>query len=182
MRRDKINSQKHLSQEIFNSLPENVAPYVKQTTDKAASAWLNVMPIQEKNLNLNKQEFRDALRIRYDMKLANLPSKCVCGEMFSMDHALICKKGGLISKRHDNVRDLLTVLLNKVCVDVQSELHLTPIETETVNLRSPNTNHDSRLDVKDRGFWTHDQTAFSDIRVTHVGSQSNQNRDTNTVF
>ena len=116
------------------------------------------------------------------MKLANLPSKCVCGEIFSVDHALICKKGGFISKRHDNIRDLLTVLLNKVCVDVQSEPHLIPIKTEKFNLRSANTNDDSRLDVKARGFWTRDQTAFFDIRVTHVGSQSNKNRDTNTVF
>ena len=113
------------------------------------------------------------------MKLANLPSKCVCGEMFSVDHALICKKGGFISKRHDNIRDLLTVLLNKVCVDVQSEPHLIPIETETFNLRSANTNDDSRLA---RDFWTCEQRAFFDIRVTHVGSQSNKNRDTNTVF
>ena len=62
------------------------------------------------------------------------------------------------------------------------EPHLIPIETETFNLRSANTNDDSRLDVKARGFWTRDQTAFFDIRVTHVGSQSNKNRDTYTVF
>ena len=30
VRRKKINSQKHLCQEIFNSLPENVTPYIKQ--------------------------------------------------------------------------------------------------------------------------------------------------------
>ena len=65
---------------------------------------------------------------------------------------------------------------------VQSEPNLIPIETETFNLRSANTNDDSRLDVKARGFWTRNQTAFFDIRFTHVGSQSNKNRDTNTVF
>ena len=97
-------------------------------------------------------------------------------------NALLCKKGGFVSKRHDNIRDLLTVLLNKVCVDVQSEPHLIPIETETFNLRSANNNNDgSRLAVEARGFWTRDQTSFFDIRVTHVGSQSNKNRDTNTV-
>ena len=80
------------------------------------------MPIQEQNLNLNKQEFCDALRIRYNMKLANLPLKCVCGEMFSVDHALICKKGGFISKRHDNILDLLTVSLN-VCGSIRTKPH-----------------------------------------------------------
>ena len=33
VRRDKVNSHKHLSQEIFNLLPENVTPHLKQATD-----------------------------------------------------------------------------------------------------------------------------------------------------
>ena len=37
VRLDKFNSQKHLNEEIFNSLPENVTPYVKQATDRAAA-------------------------------------------------------------------------------------------------------------------------------------------------
>ena len=92
------------------------------------------------------------------------------------------KKGDYISKRHDNLRDFLTVLLNKTCVDVQSEPHLLPIETEQFRLRSTNTNDDSRLDIKARDFWTRDQTAFFDIRVTHIGSQSNKNQKTAVVF
>ena len=81
-------------------------------------------------------------------------------EPFTVNHSLLCKKGGYISKRHDNLRDFLTVLLNKTCVDVQSEPHLLPIETEQFRLRSANTNDDSRLDIKARDFWTRGQTAF----------------------
>ena len=49
-------------------------------------------------------------------------------------------------------------------------------------MRSANTNDDSRLDIEARDFWTRDQTAFFDIRVTYVGSQSNKNQKTAVVF
>ena len=42
--------------------------------------------------------------------LANLPSYCACGEKFDELHAMFCKKGGFVFKRHDNIRDLLTCL------------------------------------------------------------------------
>ena len=44
----------------------------------------------------NKREFRDALRLRYDWPIPNIPSICVCGSMFTVDHAMICQRGGLV--------------------------------------------------------------------------------------
>ena len=42
----------------------------------------------------NKQQFWDAVRIRYNWCLERLPTECVCGEKFDLSHALSCKKGG----------------------------------------------------------------------------------------
>ena len=67
--------------------------FVKQARDKGASAWLNAIPLKKQGLDLNKQEFRDALRLRYNLRLKGLPSNCVCGERFDEIHALSCKKG-----------------------------------------------------------------------------------------
>ena len=37
-----------------------------------------------------------------------MPSSCDgCGAQFSLGHALDCKKGGLITQRHNEVRDAL---------------------------------------------------------------------------
>ena len=44
---------------------------------------------------MNKQEFRDVLCLRYGWKLANIPSHRMCGTSFSVDHAMICRHGGL---------------------------------------------------------------------------------------
>ena len=89
-----------------------------QARDRRASSWLNALDFQ-----LNKEEFRDALRLRYNMKLDNLPTYCPCDKRFSVSHALDCKKGGFIHERHDNIKDTLTKLLFRVCLDVESEPH-----------------------------------------------------------
>ena len=43
-----------------------------------------------------------------------LHSKCECGSTFSIDHALSCKKGGFVSLRHNQVRNLTASLLDEV--------------------------------------------------------------------
>ena len=53
--------------------------------------------MSQDHFDLTAQEFRDALALRYQKPLLNVPSNCDgCGSPFSLDHALICRKGGLI--------------------------------------------------------------------------------------
>ena len=134
-------------------MPARVIPYVKQARDKGASSWLNALPIEEQDFVLNKGEFKDALRLRYNIDLENLPTTCPCGERFDVTHALTCGKGGFVIERHDNVKNTLTSLLNKVCVDVESEPHLIPVTNETLQYKTANTKDDARLDIKAKSFW-----------------------------
>ena len=55
---------------------------------------------------------------------------------------------------------------------MQAEPHLLPVTNETFQNRTANTSTEARLDIKARGFWQRNQTAFFDIRVTHVNSSS----------
>jgi len=151
-------------EEVDNNLPDNLKPFVEQARDKGASSWLNALPIEEQNFVLNKGEFKDALRLRYNIELENLPATCPCGERFDVTHALTCGKGGFVIERHDNVKNTLTSLLNKVCVDVESEPHLIPVTNETLVYKTANTKDDARLDIKAKSFWQRGQTAFFDIR------------------
>ena len=181
-RTKKENYRKQHQKSIIEVLPPETKPFVIQAAEKGASSWLNAIPLQDQNLNLNKEQFNDALRLRYNIPLDNLPSRCACGEVFDVNHALSCKKGGFITRRHDSLKDLLTVLLDKVCVDVQSEPHLLPVTDEIMRLKSANTEEGARLDMKARGFWRRGQTAFYDIRVTHVNSKTNSKKSTRDIF
>ena len=131
---------------------------------------------------LNKQEFRDSLRLRYNLRLKDLPSKCACGHPFNVDHALVCKKGGFVAQRHDNIKNLLVSSLAKVCKNVENEPHLQPLDNETFIFRTANTSEESRLDIKAGGFWSKGVNAFFDVRVSHINSPSNQNRTTEQIF
>ena len=167
---------------IDANLPPDLLRQVTQARDKGASSWLNAIPVEEQGLVLNKQEFRDSLRLRYNLPLQDLPDMCTCGATFNVNHALSCKKGGFVAQRHDNVRDLLTTLLSKVCHNVQAEPHLIPLDGEQFNLKSTSTSQDARLDIKAGGFWQRGVTAFFDVRVSHVNSKSYQNKTTSTIF
>lgn len=175
------NSRIKLEQ-IDASLPPDLLRQVNQARDKGSSNWLNAIPFEEQGLVLNKQEFKDALRLRYNLPLHDLPNACPCGSPFNVNHALSCKKGGFVAQRHDNVRDLLTTLLCKVCHNVQAEPKLIPLNDEKFKLKSTTTSQDARLDIKAGGFWQRGVTAFFDVRVSHVNSKCNQNKSTSTIF
>ena len=85
---------------------------------------------------MNKQQFWDSLRLRYNLQGADLPSHCACGDLFTVSHAPSCKTRSSVAQRHDDIRNLLTSLLSKVCKDVEIEPHLLPIDNKVFNLRS----------------------------------------------
>ena len=120
-------------------IPEHLKSCVAQVKDEGASSWLGALPLKEQNLNLNKEQFADGLCLRYNQRVKNLPAMCPCGHVFNVQHALNCKKGGFIAQRHDNLRDLFTGLLGKICKDVQAEPHLLPVTNETFQNRTANT-------------------------------------------
>ena len=122
------------------------------------------------------------LKLRYNVPISDLPSHCLCGDRFNTIHALSCEKGGFVSQRLDNVRDMFTVLLDKCCTNVQSEPHLSDLQGEASNLRTANTSQGARLDIKARNFWRQGQDAFFDIRVTHVNALSYKDLSTNSIF
>ena len=49
------------------------------------------------NFDLNKSEFQDSVKLRYDWEVPDIPSVCFCGNHFYEDHAMICKRAVLSS-------------------------------------------------------------------------------------
>ena len=59
------------------------------------------------------------MKLTYDWDVPDMPSVCVCGNYFNVDHAVICKRGGFVIKRHNELRDLEAEMLRMVCNGVE---------------------------------------------------------------
>ena len=100
---------------------------LEATLEAGSSNWLTTLPIKEHGFYLEKQAFWDTLYLRYNIQLRNLPSHCVCGKTFSIDHALSCPKGEFISLRHNELRDFTAKVLDECHTNVKIEPVLTPL-------------------------------------------------------
>ena len=46
--------------------------------ESGSSNWLTSLPLEESGYVLKKQEFWDALNLRFNWPMSRIPSKCVC--------------------------------------------------------------------------------------------------------
>ena len=77
-------------------------------------AWLTVLPSTVNGTEMGAQEWRDALFLRYGLEPPDLPSHCDgCDAKFSISHAFDCKKGGLVTACHNELRDGVADLAGK---------------------------------------------------------------------
>ena len=139
------------------------------TREKGAGSWLTALPLTRHGYSLNKVEFRDAICLRYSWKIPNTPPVCGCGSENNVDHTLICKKGGYVSMRHNNIRDMNADFQREVCRDVVNEPALIPLDNEQIT----GTKADGAApDISSRGIWSTFERTFYDVCVTHPNSPS----------
>ena len=157
----KPSALKGSSLEVF-SAPRDARIYIRHfpalleaTLEAGSSNWLTTLPIKEHGFYLEKQAFWDTLYLRYNIQLRNLPSHCVCGKTFSIDHALSCPKGGFISLRHNELRDFTAKsLLTQVDITGKTFQHASTVTTD-----------EARVDIAARGVCVKGQMALFDVRV-----------------
>ena len=176
----KIEKSKR-NQKILENIKNEITDPISLRTLEAiletgVSSWLTALPIKENGFFLEKQAFWDILYLRYNIQLKNLPSKCVCGKSFTIDHALSCPRGGFIAIRHNEIRNFTAEILSECYHDVHVEPMLTPLTGENFPL-STITTDEARVDVAARGVWTKGQMAFFDVRVFNPTAKSYLNSD-----
>ena len=167
-------SQQEIAKNLKEELPVRLTRAMELASEKGASIWVVALPIAEHNFTLHKGSFRDAICLSYGWKPSRLPTHCVCGCNFSVEHAFSCPSGALPSIRHDDIRDLTARLLTEVCPNVAVEPELQPLTGETLSNRTSNYEDGAHLDVSAQGFWgdRHDR-AFFDVRVFNPLAPSN---------
>ena len=151
-------------------------------SEKGASSWLTSLPLNKYDFHLTKQEFRDALYLRYGITPPKLPLTCICGASNNVNHALSCARGGFIIMRHNEVRDISSELLSIVCNDVETEPKLQPLTGERFKKKCANTEDEARLDVSARGFWRRGSKAFVDVRIFNPLTKTSLSKPLKTSY
>lgn len=185
--KSKITSERrknldNAAKEVFTDLPKSLQRSVEVASEKGASTWLTALPLIEHGFALHNGSFRDALSLRYGWTPSYLPSHCVCGKDFTIEHALSCMRGGFPSIRHNEICNVTAHFLSDVCHDVMIEPLLQELTGEVLTHKSANCQDGTRLDVAASGFWGCRERAFFDVRIFNPFAQTNLNSSLSTCY
>ena len=161
---------------ILDQFPEARQRAIKRAVGGGISHWLTSFPLEHYHFDLAPIEFRDALALRFLRTPPGLPSRCDgCGEIFTLQHGLDCPKGGLIIRRHNEIRDCLGDMAALVWPQVIREL--------VVQEGDPASNDPGlRLDLGIRGVWQPQVEALFDIQVIDTDAPSYRRRSPISVL
>ena len=156
--------------ELLDELPADQVRAVKRINGGSLSAWLTALPIAAENFDLSEVEFWDALSVRCKKNLIASPKfRDGCQSPFTLRHALACKKRGLLTLRHNEIRDAVGDLASLVWKDIQRE----PV------IREYNPQDETPALIADsfcRGVYVTQGGASFDNRVSDTDAISYQNR------
>ena len=152
--------------EMLAVLPADQKRAIRRIIDNKCSLWLTSLPLLKDNFDLSATEFRDALCVRYRKPLKRSFSRCDgCQQDFDLQHALSCKKGGLVTLRHNEIRDAIRDLASILWKDVKRE----PV------VKEPDVENGTPAliaDLSARGVSDRQSAASFEIRVTDTDAPS----------
>ena len=156
---------------LFDSLQQQAILWAK---DSNISSWLSVLSLARSQFDLSSQEFRDGLALQYKKPLLSVPSVCdSCGAQCSIEHALDCRFGGLVSRRHNEVQDAFGDL---------ASLIWSPVMKEPIVHDSSDGTDALIADLSVCGAWEPQTEALFDIRVVDTDAQSYRARTPHDVL
>ncbi len=137
---------------------------------RETGSWITATPDRLNGTELSAEEFRDSLRLRFGLLPSFLPHRCDgCNERFTVEHAMSCKKGGLVVMRHNDVaaewHHLCAQALQPSAVSDEPLIH-TGRGVPNAGNTGVEAAADSRGDVAAHGFWRRGTTAVFDVRIT----------------
>ena len=144
-------------------------------------AWLSVMPSRRYNTLLSQEEFQDNARLRFGLRPLRLCDRCDgCGAAFSVEHALNCKKGGLVCIRHNDVRDEAAALcahaLSPSCVKCEPKIFygtgVRAGQQAEQGSAAGAAGDGARGDLSAHGLWKRGETTVLDIKVMDTDAPS----------
>ena len=110
-RRSKQQSEEALAATIEGPLVQGARQMQRVTKTEA---WMTVQPYRVNGTELGLQEWCDALFLQYGLETPDIPKYCdSCNAEFTIFRALNCKRGVLVTARHNELRDGVADLAGK---------------------------------------------------------------------
>ena len=176
IRKERASFHTTKQERLLSEVSELGRLMINLASEKGASSWLTALPLKEFGYVLNKQQFADALALRYSFNLKDCPKMCACGETNSINHALICKTCGYVSMRHNWLRNCIGKIMETAkCKDIELEPSLLPTNGHQLPPGTI-TGDKARLDISARSVWNVLERAFFDVRVFHAPAPTNMNK------
>ena len=119
-------------EQVKNSLPTKAKRAVELATEKGSSNWLTVIPLKKSDYNLNKKEFRDAIKLRYDWEITDTTMLSVYGVQFSVITQWCVSAAASLSSATMNCATLEAEMLRMVCNDVDVDPVLQEVTGEAL--------------------------------------------------
>lgn len=138
-RRSACTLAKEEADDLKQRLPRTQQVAMEQMSGRGASSWL----INMASPSISKSSEMPYMSQKWlDWRPSRLPSHCLCGEVFSVSHALSCSKGAFPSILHNHIRDMLARFFTEVCPNVSIEPYLQLISGDTISQISRSANVD----------------------------------------
>jgi len=158
----------------------------RMTRSTETGAWLTATPNLLNGTELSADEFRDNIRMHLGLTPTSLPQRCAgCDDRFTVAHAMSCKKGGLVSLRHNDLKaewhHLCSQALTPSAISDEPLIH-TSRDVQQAGTEGAAPQPELRGDVAAHGFWRRGNTAIFDIRVTDTDAASYRTTDPKTVL
>ncbi|KAF6205811.1 hypothetical protein GE061_019985 [Apolygus lucorum] len=124
-------------------------------------------------VSMDEHKKRDAIALRYARIPQDLPTCCdSCGAAFDVSHALNCKKGGMVKRGHDDLRDIVAGIANLAWGGAVTE----PI------MRDANGSQPALIgDIMVNGVWESGRPAFFDNHIVNADAASYLSQDWETT-
>uniref|UniRef100_A0A0G4I5Z4 Uncharacterized protein n=1 Tax=Chromera velia CCMP2878 TaxID=1169474 RepID=A0A0G4I5Z4_9ALVE len=135
---------------------------------KRHSGWLSVVPREADDMLLSLEEFRDALTLRYQFKAQGDKRNYEgCGGSWGLQHALNCKRGGHVGRRHNEVNQAWCDLAELAFASAVGKRELVVrAEGEVPGLPA------FYGDFSVRGLWVRQRQTILDIRMINTQAAS----------
>jgi hypothetical protein len=152
--------------------------------------WLSLLPSTVNGKELSAQEFQEAISMRCGLVPPGLPNRCDgCDAKFTLQHALCCKKGGLVISHQNKIQDELIHMVGKamkpsaICNEplirtgrVAEKDTACPTKENDSNMKSNKeleiASKSNRGDLRFQGFWARGTDCIVDVHVTNMDAKS----------